>query len=59
MRLRAATDPRLSPTVVEDLLDDPTDWVRAADVRHPRLPAPTLVRLLRDPDTAYRQVVRG
>ncbi|MEU2492029.1 hypothetical protein [Streptomyces sp. NPDC007883] len=33
------------------LLDDPHAWVRVTAVRHGRLPARTLVRLLRDRKT--------
>ncbi len=52
VRLRAATDLRLSPVDAERSLDDPQDRVRAAAAALPRLPAARLARLLRDPATA-------
>ncbi|MFE5190309.1 hypothetical protein [Streptomyces sp. NPDC056628] len=35
------------------MLSDPKDYVRAAAIRSPRLPARVLSRLLHDRDTAY------
>ncbi|MET9695219.1 hypothetical protein ABZY81_43835 [Streptomyces sp. NPDC006514] len=52
MRLRAATDPRLSPDSVVRMLDDPDGGVRALAARHPRVPVPVLVALLGDGATA-------
>ncbi|GAA3786812.1 hypothetical protein GCM10022403_021930 [Streptomyces coacervatus] len=52
LRLRAATDPRLTAASAVRLLDDPVDHIRNTVVRHPDLPAQVLTRLLRDPDTA-------
>ncbi|WP_318211782.1 PE-PGRS family protein [Streptomyces sp. SJL17-1] len=52
VRLRAATDARLSAASAVRLLDDPYEQVRRAAARHPRLPAGVLVPLLRDRDTA-------
>ncbi|MFE5722714.1 PE-PGRS family protein [Streptomyces erythrochromogenes] len=51
VRTRAAADPRLSPATVLRLLDS-TPRTRRAALGNPRLPVPTLIRLLRDPDTA-------
>ncbi|QSY48834.1 MULTISPECIES: hypothetical protein [Streptomyces] len=50
VRLRAATDPRLSAASAVLLLDDPREAVRAAAARHPRLPGGVLVTLLRRAD---------
>jgi hypothetical protein len=52
VRLRVATDPRLTAASAVRLLDDPRESVRRAATRHPRLPAGDLIRLLRDTDTA-------
>ncbi|MFE5711816.1 hypothetical protein ACFQ7J_13500 [Streptomyces sp. NPDC056501] len=48
VRLRAATDPRLSAASAVRLLDDGSVPVRYAAARHPALPARPLVRALRD-----------
>ncbi|MCD2469097.1 PE-PGRS family protein [Streptomyces sp. MBT42] len=53
VRLRAAADARLAPASAVRLLDDPCERVQRAAARHPRLPARTLVPLLRTRDTAY------
>ncbi|MFJ2932985.1 PE-PGRS family protein [Streptomyces sp. NPDC087219] len=53
VRLRAATDARLTPASAVRLLDDPYERVRRAAAKHPRLPARTLIPLLRNSDTAY------
>lgn len=52
VRLRAATDPRLTVASAVRMLDDPHDRVRHAAARQPQLPAGVLLQLLRDPDTA-------
>ncbi|MFD7395080.1 PE-PGRS family protein [Streptomyces virginiae] len=51
VRARAAADPRLSPATVLRLLDS-TPQTRRAALRNPQLPVPSLIRLLRDADTA-------
>ncbi|MFB7830824.1 PE-PGRS family protein [Streptomyces sp. NPDC056056] len=53
VRLRAAADARLEPASAVRLLDDPYERVQRAAAQHPRLPARTLVTLLRTRDTAY------
>lgn len=51
VRARAAADPRLSPATALHLLDS-TPRTRRAAIGNPKLPIPTLIRLLRDADTA-------
>ncbi|MFG2530072.1 hypothetical protein [Streptomyces sp. NPDC048516] len=52
VRLRAATDPRLTVASAVRMLDDGHERVRHAAAMHPQLPARVLVQLLRDTDTA-------